>query len=80
MSLSSPYESYSQRVLDSTVQMVLAIVCGAVLIWLAMFFTERQAENHEREPTNANAMDVKRKIAQEDDSIAIIGLDRLMHM
>ena len=44
------------------------------------FFIVREVANQEREPTNANALDVKRKIAQEDDSIAIVGLEGLIRL
>ena len=80
MNRSSLHDGYMQKVLASIGQMIWAIVCGTLLILLAMFFIVREVANQEREPTNANALDVKRKIAQEDDSIAIIGLDRLIRL
>ena len=80
MNRSSSYDVYMQKVLASTGQMVWAIVCGTLLILLAMFFIVREVANQEREPTNANALDVKRKIAQEDDSIAIVGLEGLIRL
>ena len=67
MNLPSSRESYIQRVLASTGQMVWAIVCGTLLILLAMFFIVRQVANHERELAYANAMDVNSKIVQNDE-------------